>query len=126
MPLKEHVGQDWIAIHDLKIKTQIGIHKWEKQIQQTLVFDIAMQVDLSQPITQLSESIDYTSISQAVISLMRENAFELIETVAQQVAALLLKSFKLSQVNITVKKPHAIDGASGVSVSLVRVQGASG
>lgn len=115
---------DWIQIHDLKILTRIGVYTWEQHIHQTLLVNIACLVDLSLPVAKLTESVDYAAISEAVTVFVSERSFELIETVAQQVADLVLEQFKVRQVRILVKKPHAIANASGVSVSLIRSKSA--
>lgn len=117
-----NLSGDWIHIHDLKISTRIGVYAWEQHIHQTLLLNIACLVDLTHPVTKLEESVDYAAISQAVTTHVSEHSFELIETVAQQVADMVLAQFKVNQVRVSVKKPHAIAHAGGVSVSLMRIK----
>jgi dihydroneopterin aldolase len=118
-------SKDWVFIHDLKILTRIGVHEWEQRINQTLLINIACQVDLSSPVTDLLQSVDYAAVSEAVTQMIEPGSFALIETVAQQVADLVLLKFHVNQVKVSVKKPHAVANASGVSVSIMRGSGAA-
>ncbi len=113
-------SKDWVFIHDLKISTRIGVYEWEQRINQTLIINIACQVDLSAPVTDLLQSVDYAAVSEAVTKMLEPASFKLIEIVAQQVADLVLLKFHVEQVKVSVKKPHAVANAGGVSVNIMR------
>ncbi len=72
---------DWIEIHDLKVKTRIGVHAWEQQIDQTLSLDIRFPLTLGEATLTLSQTVDYDALCKAVITCVSTQAFELIETV---------------------------------------------
>ncbi|MCX7115208.1 MAG: dihydroneopterin aldolase [Gammaproteobacteria bacterium] len=112
--------EDWIEIHDLKVKTRIGVHAWEQQIDQTLSLDIRFPLTLGDATLTLSQTVDYDALCKAVIAFVSTQAFELIETVAQQVAQLILSEFKVKQVQVAVSKPWAVEQAGRVTVRVTR------
>lgn len=117
MSAKKNDAYDWICLHELKIVTRVGINAWEQRIDQTLLLDVACGVSLPNNISSLENSVDYVSVSQCIFEFLQNNSFKLIETVAQQVAQLILTQFPVKLVKIKVTKPHAIHAAKGVSIS---------
>lgn len=115
-------SMDWVRIHELRVQTRIGVYEWEQRIDQTLWIDIACQVNLSAPVMELAQTVDYAQMSTKVTSLVSGQSFQLIETVAQQVAALVLEQFQVECVKVTVSKPLAVQNAQRVSVSIERTK----
>ena len=113
---------DIITINQLAIKTTIGVYEWEKQIKQTLLLDIQFATDVKQAARhdKLEDSLDYDCIGSGVTNLISEGQFQLIETVAEQVAEFLLQEFTIPWTQVTVTKPHALEQAKGVSVTIQR------
>lgn len=112
--------KDSIAIQALKVQTRIGVYAWEQKIDQTLLFDISFPIEPITATLTFADAVDYDALCQAVIRHVEGQSFELIETVADQVAMLILKEFKTKSVTVRVTKPQAIATAAGVSVSLTR------
>ena len=57
----------------------------------------------------LTQSIHYGEVSHFIKKFMEEHTFKLIETVAEKLAAELLKAFPLMQkLDLEIKKPYAI------------------
>jgi dihydroneopterin aldolase len=111
---------DTLKISGLSVATQIGVHTWEQRISQPLLLDISMSFDCSQCEDELSNTIDYDSLCSKVTEFIESNAFKLIETVANQVAALIKKEFNVEQVTVSVSKPHAIKNAASAQVTVQR------
>ncbi len=111
---------DWMEIHSLKVKARIGVHAWEQKIDQTLSFDIRFPIQLEAIVVTLSQTVDYDALCQAVVTFVSTQAFDLIETVAQQVAQLILSEFKVKQVHVAVSKPWAIEQAGNITVRVTR------
>ncbi|GAB2908845.1 dihydroneopterin aldolase [Rheinheimera gaetbuli] len=113
---------DTIFIKQLQVDTVIGVYDWEKNIQQRLLLDIELKTDIRQAAAEdnIGQTLDYAVIAQRVTQLITAQPLELIETVAENVAKLLLSDFSTTQVSVTVYKPDALSQAQTVGVSIVR------
>lgn len=113
---------DIVFIRQLQIETVIGIYGWERTVRQTLVLDLDMATDIRR--AAASESIDdalnYHAISVRLTEFVGGNAFQLIETVAEQCAELLMREFHVPWLRLTVTKPTAVPAAREVGVIIER------
>lgn len=111
---------DYLDIKGLAITTRIGVYAWEQQISQRLELDITIPANFSACEDKIDQTIDYSKLCQQVTEFVESNAFQLIETVANQVAQLIKNEFNLDQVTVSVSKPHAIKNANNVRVTVTR------
>ena len=113
---------DVIYLKDLRVGTVIGIYEWEKCIKQTISIDLEMGADIRKAALTdtIDDTLNYKAVSKRVITFVESNQFQLIETLAEKIAELLLKEFKLPWLKITVSKPGAIRAASDVGVIIER------
>jgi dihydroneopterin aldolase len=113
---------DKIFIHALKTETIVGIFDWERQVKQTVVVDIEFSADIRK--AALSDSIDdtlnYKRVAKRVLAFMEESSFHLVETLAENIAMLILEEFKVGWVRIALSKPGAIRSSRDVGVTLER------
>lgn len=113
---------DIVFIKQLQVDTVIGVYEWEKTIKQRLLLDIELSTDLQAAAAEddIRLTLDYAVITEQVTQLIIAQPVELIETVAERVAQMLLTQFSTSKVAVTVHKPAAIAQAQTVGVSIVR------
>lgn len=113
---------DIVFIKQLAVDTVIGVYDWEKQIKQRLLLDLELSCDLTHAghSDELRHTLDYAVISERVIALITAQPLELIESVAERVAHMLLSEFATAQVRVTVYKPGAVPAAQTVGVSIQR------
>ncbi len=111
---------DKLTITELRTKTKIGVYAWEQKIDQTLLIDLEIPLDLSQLNGKLENTLDYAKLCDAITRFVESNQFELIETVAENIASLVKKDFLVQQVTVRVSKPNAIPHARNVTITLVR------
>lgn len=113
---------DIIYLHDLKIDTVIGIWAWERRTTQTLVFDIEMAIDVRKAARSdnIEDTLNYKAVAKRLIAFVGESKFQLVETLAEQVAQLVLDEFKVSWLRLRVNKKGAIRGATDVGVIIER------
>ncbi|MFB0953481.1 MAG: dihydroneopterin aldolase, partial [Aeromonadaceae bacterium] len=62
----------------------------------------------------------YSCVASRVTALVQESPVELVETMAERVAALILREFAVPRVRVRVTKPTAVAAARGVGVEIVR------
>ncbi len=113
---------DTVFIRELRIDTVIGVYPWERQIRQQLVLDLEMAWDNRLPAQgdDLAQALDYAAVSSRVTELVAGSNFELIETVAERVAALVLEEFAVPWLRLRVSKPGAVATARDVGVLIER------
>lgn len=112
--------KDLLTIKALQVSTTIGVYAWEQRIKQQLLLDICIPMDFSTCEDELSHTLDYDVLCKKITQFLEHNCFRLIETVANQVADLIKKEFNITEVSITVNKPHAIKNAGAVQVTIMR------
>lgn len=113
---------DKVLIRQLKIDTVIGVYDWEKTIQQSLLLDLDMAWD-NKPAglsDDYQHALCYETVSNRLTTLISEKPIELIETVAEKVAACVLQEFNVSWVKVVVMKPGAVPSAQAVGVEIER------
>lgn len=115
---------DIIYLHGLKCECTIGVWDWEKAIKQTLVLDIELATDAAKAAVNdnLNDALDYQAITKRVQAFASDNAFELIETLAEKLAALILNEFDTTWVKIKLDKGRAVAGVKNVGVLIERNQ----
>lgn len=111
---------DSLEISGLNVACRIGVHEWEQAITQSLLIDIVIPVDLKTCKDTLAETIDYSELCQSVTDFVESKRFNLIETVANEVALLLKEKYHLNKVYTAVSKPHAVKSATNVKVVVNR------
>ena len=113
---------DKIIIRQLEVNAVIGIHQWEKQQTQTLLFDMDLSFDCRQAAQSddIKDALDYFEVCSQVTEFVQNSRYELIETLAEQVAALVLKQFTCQKIKLKLFKPQAIENTQTVGVSIVR------
>ena len=113
---------DIVFIRELRIDTVIGVYDWERLVRQTVVLDLEMATDISKAAGDdaLEHTLDYAAISARLIAFIEASEFELIETMAEQVAAIVLKEFSVPWLRLRLSKPGAVAQARDVGVLIER------
>jgi dihydroneopterin aldolase len=111
---------DTLQIKNLKANTRIGVYAWEQHINQQLLIDISIDTDLSSCQEDLNKTIDYAALCETVTHFVESKAFQLLETVANEVAQFIQENFKVAQLTVGVSKPHAIKNADNIQVIVRR------
>jgi dihydroneopterin aldolase len=113
---------DIIYLHNLKIECIIGIWEWERRIKQTIIFDLDMAADIRRAAAtdRIEDTLNYKAVSKRLAEFVGNSQFQLVETLAEKVAELLLTEFKLQWVRVRVNKKGAVRGATDVGVIIER------
>jgi dihydroneopterin aldolase len=113
---------DKIFLDELKIDTVIGIWEWERRIRQTVVIDIEMSADIAKAAAtdDVVDTLNYKSVAKRVQSFVSESSFQLVETLAERIAAIIRDEFDVAWVKVRVNKPGAIRGSKAVGVLIER------
>jgi dihydroneopterin aldolase len=113
---------DTIFLHDLRIETVIGIWDWERKIRQTVVIDLDMAADIRKAAESdgVDDTLNYKDVAKRIKSFVGESEFQLVEAMAERVAAIIRDEFDVPWVRVRVSKPGAIRGAGDVGVQVER------
>lgn len=113
---------DIIFLRNLRIETIIGIFDWEREIRQAVFIDLEMATDIRRAAKtdHIDDTLDYKSISKAVIAFVENSEYQLIETLAEEVASLIMSQFQVPWLRLTLNKKGAIRDADDVGVIIER------
>lgn len=113
---------DSVFITGLAIDATIGVYDWERTIKQRLVLDLDMCFDTSTAAAtdDLAHALDYSAVSQRIISFIEGSAYQLLEALAEQVAYIVMEEFSVSGLRLRINKPGAVPEASGVGLVITR------
>ena len=113
---------DTVFLKGLKASPVIGCYDWERDIRQTLVIDLELQADFTQAAQTdaLADALDYAAISHRVIAACDAARFQLLEALADHLAAIVLAEFSVERLRMTITKPGAVPEAEAVGVVIDR------
>ena len=107
---------DFVSVRDLSVDAVIGVHPWERDVEQTLVVSVDMATDVRQAAANddLADALDYSAVAETITAVLREGRFRLIETAAERVAGRLLADFPLGWLRLELRKPIATGAYTAV------------
>jgi dihydroneopterin aldolase len=113
---------DTVFVHELKVETIIGIWGWERKIRQMVSIDLEMGADIRRAAEtdSINDTLNYKAISKRVQQFVADSEFQLVETMAEKIAELVLQEFKVPWIQVRVSKPGAIRGAKNVGILIHR------
>ena len=113
---------DIIYLHDLRIDTVIGVFDWERRVRQTVIIDLEMAADIRRAAASddLADTLNYKAVAKRLIDFVGHSEFQLVETLAERAAELLLKEFGVPWLRLRVNKQGAVRGARDVGVIIER------
>jgi dihydroneopterin aldolase len=113
---------DKVFIHGLELEATIGVYEWERDILQRLVVDLEMGSNI-QPAAKQDDihlSLDYFVISEQIKRWVNDSRFQLIESLAEDLATKLRETFHIPWLRLRLHKPGAVPDARSVGVEIER------
>ncbi len=113
---------DTLFLHDLRIETIIGIYDWERTTRQTVAVDLEMGWDIARAAASddIADTLDYKAVAKRLIAFVEASQFQLVETLAERIAAIVREEFAVPWVRVTLHKPGAVRGSRDVGVIVER------
>jgi len=114
---------DFVSVRDLSVDAVIGVHAWERDVEQTLLVSVDMvpettDVRKAAASDDLADALDYSAVAETIAAVLREGRFRLIETAAERVAGRLLADFRLPWLRLELRKPIA----AGAYTAMITVE----
>ncbi len=115
---------DTITLRGLRVRAHHGVYDFEREAGQDFVVDVEVGIDL-QPASasdDVATTIHYGELAERVVAAVAADPVDLIETVAERVADLVLGYPAATSVRVTVHKPDAPISVpfDDVAVSILR------
>ena len=113
---------DIVYIRDLQVETIIGIFDWEREVKQTVSLDLEMATDIRPAAhsDDIHHALDYKAVAKRLIAFIEDSQFQLVETLAEQVAAIVRREFDVSWLRLRLSKPGALRGSRDVGIIIER------
>ncbi|MFC3527242.1 dihydroneopterin aldolase [Paracoccus mangrovi] len=109
---------DRIHLRDYVVAAEIGAFQTERGHPQRLRFNI--EVELATHVVGVNDEVDrilsYDILTGAVAAGLADRRYDLLETLAEKIAAQVLAHPRAAQVAVTVEKLDRIPGALGVTL----------
>jgi dihydroneopterin aldolase len=115
-------SMDKIFIHALKAEAIIGIYDWERQVRQSVLVDIEIGADIRKAALtdSIEDTLNYKRVAKRVLAFIEASEFQLVETLAEHLAMLILEEFGVPWVRIHLSKPGAVRSSRDVGVEVER------
>ena len=115
-------SMDIIYLKDLRIDTIIGIHDWERRVQQTVSIDLEMAADNRKAATNdcIDDTLNYKEVAKCLIAFVGASQFQLVETLAERIAEMLVNEFNVPWLRLRLNKRGALTGVRDVGVIIER------
>ena len=117
---------DKIWLYGIECRVRLGVPDQERSKPQKVLIDVGMELDLA-PCASRDDfrlTVDYQAVEHAVRGAAQEGSRKLAETLAEEVASLVLGLYgRILAVHIAVhKKPAAMPKTRAVAVSVFRAR----
>ena len=115
---------DSITISKLKVPAHIGVTEEERSKPQTLLVDLELTLDLRPAgrSDDLNDTIDYDRLTTDVADLVRSSRFQLLERLAESIAAhaCALSGVQRVTVEVTKESPPVSEEVGPIAVRITR------
>lgn len=113
---------DKIFLSALTVDCIVGIWEWERRVRQTVIIDLEMAADIRRAAASdhIDDTIDYKKVAKRLLAFVGESQFRLVETLAENIARVVVVEFGVAWVKVRLNKQGAIRGARDVGIEIER------
>ena len=99
---------DRIRLNDVTVFPRLGVAEIEKEWVQKVTLDIELFLDLSQAASSddVRQTVDYESVYRRTREIAGGRKFHLIESLAGEIAAMILQEFPVRKTIVRVRKTN--------------------
>ncbi len=114
---------DRLIVERLEFMGHCGVSAEERDAPQPMALDLDMVFDMAPAAAtdDLARTVDYTRVTGQILSLVQTERFQLLETLAERIAALILEGFPVAEVTIWARKlkppVHGVRDSTGVRIT---------
>ena len=113
-----------VFVHDLLLDAHIGIYAHEKQGAQPvrINIDLTVREEDSDIADQIDNVVCYEDVVKQVEKIIENGHLNLVETLAEEIAAACLEDPRVTVARVRVEKLKAITNAASVGVEIERTR----
>jgi len=111
-----------IIIHNLRVDMFIGVHEFEKEKKQPVIINVEVFTDAPDDwqADDISNALDYQLIVTAIEGMTKGAHIDLVETLAEKIAATSLTIDKAHAATVRVEKPEIYGHMDAIGVEIHR------
>lgn len=113
-----------LKLKNLRLKTIIGIHAWENDIDREIIINIEIKLS-EQPVIasqNIEDTIDYDTITTQIKNLISHNRFGLIETMTKAILDKIMEDERIQRCKVEIDKVGAIESLESASITLEKTR----
>lgn len=113
---------DTIFLSGLTAECIIGIWDWERKVKQKVVIDLEMAADIRKAAASdsIEDTLDYKRVSKRLLQFVTESEFQLVETLTDRIAQIVVTEFGVPSVRVRLNKQGALRGSRDVGIVIER------
>jgi dihydroneopterin aldolase len=103
------MGDDRIVLRGLRARGRHGCLPAERELGQEFIVDVVLGLDTRPAAAgdDLLRTVDYGALADRLVAIVEGEPLNLIETLADRLAAVCLQPPRVDEVEVTVHKPSA-------------------
>ena len=111
-----------ILITDLSLMLSIGIHDFEKNKKQKVIFNINLNINpyLYPLKNNLSSIVNYETVIKTITKLTKNKHYELLESLAEDIFSELFKNINIRLIKLKIEKTQIIKNTSSVGIEIIK------
>ena len=108
----------------MRVETIIGIYDWERETRQFVSIDLEMPVDIRRAAAtdDIADTLNYKKVAKRILGYVEASSFQLVETLIERIAEIIITEFDVDWVKVTLSKPGAIRNSRDVGVAIERTR----
>ncbi len=113
---------DRIMIKELLVRCVLGVDDEERREMQDVLITVTLHADLRRAglSDRLEDAIDYRSVKKEILAAAEGSRHQLVEALAERVAALSLGHAGVRRVVVLVEKPGSLRFARSAAIEITR------
>jgi dihydroneopterin aldolase len=111
-----------VFVRDLRLEADIGVYQHEKGRTQPIRINVDLTVSEAAHGDHLANVVCYESVVNRIKAIVAAGHLNLVETLAERIAAACLEDGRVSRARIRIEKLAAIPEAASVGVEIERAR----
>jgi dihydroneopterin aldolase len=113
-----------VFVHDLEIVASVGVFEHEKRYEQRILVsaDLDVRDGYDGTSDRLDGVLDYAVLADGIARLVQSEHVNLLETLAERIAAYCLRDASVAGVRIRIEKPDALASCRSVGIEIERLR----
>ena len=113
---------DKLFIRQWRVCAFIGLLPSELEHRQDILIDVEVSIDAGKiaETDDIEQALDYAQMRELMGQFIEAHRFKLIETLADQLAAFLIKTYRMKWLRLSITKPAVFADAEGAGVVVER------